>query len=109
MKKSLLLVVFFCFASLIFAGAKSYPMTIAKATKVGGSELAKGFYTVKLDGEKAIFTDAKKNETSVSGKVTEGTGKKYEMTSVETSEKTGSPVIKVIHFAGSNTTIEFAD
>ena len=109
MKRSIFVVVFLCLASFLFAGDKSYPMTLIKATKVGNAELAKGFYTVKLDGQKAIFTDAKRNEVTVAGKVSDGAGKKFDMTSIESSEKGGTPVIKAIKFGGSTTSIEFTD
>ena len=107
MKRSLFVITFLCFASLVFA--KSYSISLFKNTTVGTSKLAEGIYYVKLDGDKAIFTDSGRKDVTVAGKVSEATGKKFATTSVETSEKNGNTVIKAIHFGGSNTIIEFAD
>jgi len=109
MRKSLLCVGLLTFSSLIFAGTKSYAVSILAPTKVGSELLTKGMYTLKVDGDKAVFTDAHHKTVSVPVKLQNGTGKKYEFTSVEASQKDGGEAIKLIHLAGSNTTIEFGD
>jgi hypothetical protein len=90
---------------MIFAAAKSYTLTITTPTKVGTTQLAKGSYTLHMEGDKAIFTDAKSKTVSVPVKLETGTGKKFEFTSVESS----GDAIKSIHLAGSTTTVEFGD
>lgn len=109
MRKSVLCVGLLAFSSLIFAGTKSYPVTILGPTKVGSVELAKGQYTLQVDGDKAIFTDSHRKTVSVPVKLQNGTGKKYEFTSVEATQKDGGEAIKLIHLAGSTTTVEFGD
>jgi hypothetical protein len=109
MKKSLLFVGLLTFSSMIFAAAKSYTVTIVAPTKVGTTELAKGSYTLHVEGDKAVFTDAKSKTYAVPVKLETGTGKKFEFTSVESTHKDGGDAIKLIHLAGSTTTVEFGD
>ena len=109
MKKSLFLAGLLSLSSLVFAGAKSYPIMIDSAAKAGSVQLAKGNYTVQVEGDKAVFTDQHRKSVSVSVKLDTGTGKKFEYTSVESSQKGGEDAIKSIHLAGSTTTLEFGD
>ena len=108
MRKSLLLVGLLTFSSLVLA-AKSYSLTIMAPTKVGSAQLAKGTYTMHLEGDKAIFKDEHSKAVSVSVKLENGTGKKFEFTSVEATQKDGGESIKSIHLGGSTTTLEFGD
>ena len=62
MRKSLLTVGLLTFSSLVFA-AKSYDLTVVEPTKVAGVELAKGSYTVRVEGDKAIFKGHNKEFT----------------------------------------------
>jgi hypothetical protein len=107
MKKSLLTVGLLTFSSLVFA-AKSYDLTIVEPTKVAGVELAKGSYSVRVEGDKAIFKGHNK-EVAVPVKLDTAAAKKYGYTSVESSRKGGEDAIKMIHLAGSTTTLEFGD
>jgi hypothetical protein len=109
MNKSLFLAGLLSLSSLVFAGAKSYPIMIDSAAKAGSVQLAKGNYTVQVEGDKAVFTDQHRKSVSVSVKLDTGTGKKFEYTSVEATQKDGTEIIKSIHLAGSTTTIEFGD
>jgi hypothetical protein len=93
---------------LVFA-AKSYSLTFVQPTKVAGVELGKGSYTVRLDGDKAIFSGPRSKEFTVPVKLENGAGKKYEYTSVESARKDGEDAIKFIHLGGSTTTLEFGD
>jgi hypothetical protein len=108
MRKSLLLVGLLTFSSLVFA-AKSYDLTLAGPAKVAGVELAKGEYTLHLEGDKAVFRGPHSKEIAVPVKLENGTGKKFGYTSVESSQKSGEAVIELIHLAGSTTTLEFGD
>jgi len=107
MKKSLLTVGLLTFSSLVFA-AKSYDLTIVQPTKVAGVELTKGSYTVRVEGDKAIFAGHNK-EFAVPVKIETGAAKKFGYTSVESSRKSGEDTIKLIHLSGSTTTLEFGD
>src|ERR1039458_1545782 len=87
MRKSLLTVGLLTFSSLVFA-AKSYDLTFVEPTKVAGVELAKGSYTVRVEGDKAIFKGHNK-EFTVPVKIETGAAKKFGYTSVESSRKGG--------------------
>lgn len=108
MRKSLLFVGLLTFSSLVFA-AKSYDLTIVAPTKVAGVELAKGNYSMHLEGDKAVFKGANSKVVSVPVKLENGAGKKFEYTSVEAVQKGGEDAIKLIHLGGSTTTLEFGD
>ena len=108
MRKSLFAVGLLTFSSLVFA-AKSYDLTLLAPTKVAGVELTKGNYTVRVEGDKAIFKGAHEKEVAVPVKLDSGAAKKYEYTTVESSKKGGEDAIKSIHLGGSKTTLEFGD
>jgi hypothetical protein len=108
MSKSLLTVGLLAFSSLVFA-AKSYDLNFVEPTKVAGIELGKGNYTVRVEGDKAIFKGPHAKEFTVPVKLENGAAKKFGYTSVESSRKSGEDAIKLIHLGGSTTTLEFGD
>lgn len=108
MRKSLLTVGLLTFSSLVFA-AKSYDLKFIAPTKVAGVELSKGSYTLRIEGDKAIFKASNSKEVTVPVKLDNGAGKKFEYTSVESNKRGGEDAIKLIHLAGSTTTLEFGD
>ena len=107
MRKSLLTVGLLTFSSLVFA-AKSYDVTFVEPTKVAGVELAKGSYSVHVEGDKAIFRGHNK-EVAVPVKIETGAAKKFGYTSVESSRKSGEDTVKMIHLSGSTTTLQFGE
>jgi hypothetical protein len=109
MRKSLLFVGLLTFSSLMFAGSKTYPVTISEPTKVGSAQLAKGTYTMHVEGDKAVFVNDHQKAVSVAVKLESGAGKKFEYTSVEAAQKDGAETIKLIHLGGSTTTLAFGD
>jgi hypothetical protein len=108
MRKSLLTVGLLAFSSLVFA-AKSYDLTFVQPTKVAGVELGTGSYTVRVEGDKAVFVGPHKKEVTVSVKLDSAAAKKFGYTSVESSRKNGEDAIKLIHLGGSTTTLQFSD
>src|ERR1700685_2935284 len=99
MRKSLCLAVLLTFASLVFA-AKSYNLTFNGPTKVAGVELRSGSYSVRVAGDKVIFTDNTSSKAvTVPAKMETGS-KKFENTTMESSTKDGKEVVKMIHLAG---------
>ena len=106
MSKSLLAVGLLAFSSLVFA-AKSYDLTFVQPTKVAGVELPKGAYSLHVEGDKAIFKGPHSKEFSVPVKLDTSATKKYDYTSVESTQKDGQENIKWIHLAGSTATLEF--
>jgi len=108
MSKSLLTVGLLAFSSLIFA-AKSYDLTFVTPAKVAGIELGTGAYTVRVEGDKAIFKGPHDKEVTVPVKLDTGAAKKFGYTSVESSRKSGEDTVKFIHLGGSTTTLQFSD
>lgn len=108
MRKSLFTVGLLTFSSLVFA-AKSYNVTFVEPTKVAGVELGKGAYTVRVEGEKAIFKGPHNKEVAVPVKLDASAAKKYGFTSVESTKRGGEDAIKMIHLGGSTTTLQFGE
>jgi hypothetical protein len=108
MRKSLLTVGLLMFSSLVMS-AKSYDLTFVTPTKVAGIELGKGTYTVRVEGDKAIFKGANSKEVAVPVKLETGAAKKFSYTTVESSRKGNEDAVKLIHLGGSTTTLEFGD
>jgi hypothetical protein len=106
MKKSLLLIGVLSLSSLAFAGTKKYDISLSVASKVGTVKLAPGAYKMQIDGDKAIFTDAKNKTVTVPVKL-ETSPTKFSATSVEASSKGGEETIEAIDLAGTTTKVEF--
>jgi len=108
MTKSLLTVGLLAFSSLVFA-AKSYDLTFVTPTKVAGVELGKGAYSVRVEGDKAIFKGPHDKEVTVPVKLDSSAAKKFGYTSVESARKDGEDAVKAIHLGGSTTTLQFTE
>ncbi|MEI9976367.1 MAG: hypothetical protein WDO73_32525 [Ignavibacteriota bacterium] len=76
---------------------------------MAGVELGKGSYTVRVEGDKAIFKSAHDKEVTVPVKLDTAAGKKFSYTTVESSRKGNEDAIKMIHLGGSTTTLEFSE
>ena len=106
MKKSLILGALFV-SSLCFAGQKSYDVIFSAPATVSGVKLAAGEYKVKVDGAKAVFTDAKSfKSVSTDVKVQTGT-KKFQFTGVDATKDAGVDKVNAIELGGSTTKLEF--
>ena len=105
-KKTVFLIGVLSLASLAFAGAKKYNVSLAVSTQAGTAKLAPGLYTLQLEGDKAIFTDSKDKSVTVPVKVTTSP-KKFQYTAVEASTKSGNDEIDAIDLAGTTTKVEF--
>lgn len=108
MKKTSLLIGVFALASLAFGAGKSYDVTISKASKVGSLQLVPGTYKLKVDGGKAVFTDAKHHDFSTAVKVENGS-KKFEYTAVDSTDTGATEEIHSITLGGSTTKIDFGE
>jgi hypothetical protein len=69
----------------------------------GATQLKPGEYKLKVEGSQAVFTDAENAKSfSVPVKV-ENSDKKFNYTSVESTNQNGMDQINAIDLAGSNT------
>jgi hypothetical protein len=112
MKKSLFLVVFLSLSSFAFAGAKgpttkSYEIALDTPVKVGSVRLPAGEYKVKLDGNKAVFTDTKTNKSITTDAKVKTVEKKFAHTAVDSSKQGDGQRIDSIELGGSTTQIDF--
>jgi hypothetical protein len=101
--KSLLIVGALSLASLGIASAKSYDITLNAPAMVGANQLKAGEYKLKVEGSQAVFTDAESTKSvSIPVKV-ENSDKKFNYTSVESSNQDGMDQIHAIDLGGSST------
>jgi len=91
-------------ASASLGLAKTYDITITEPTKAGAVELQPGQYKLKMEGSQAVFTDSRDKSFSVSAKV-ENAGKKFNYTSLESSDQNGVGTLQAIDLGDSNTRI----
>ncbi len=107
--KKLFTVGILALCSLTIAIAKNYELTLSSTTKVGSLELKPGQYTLKVQGDKAIFTyvdTAKQFTTNVK---VEATDQKFETTRVDASKTGNVDVVKDIELGGSKTRLQFGE
>jgi hypothetical protein len=107
--KKLFTVGILALCSLTMAIAKNYELTLSGKTKVGSLQLKPGQYTLKVQGDKAIFTlldDAKTFTTTVK---VEATDKKFDNTRVDASKQGDIDVVKDIELGGSKTRLQFGE
>jgi hypothetical protein len=106
-KKSLLLVAALAAFSLPFASAKSYDITLSGPTMVGTAQLPAGEYTVKVEGSNAVFTNADNDKSFTAPIKIENADKKYDETSIETTQEGDARHIQDIRLGGSTTKLDF--
>ncbi len=108
MKKHYLAMSVFALASLAFGAGKSYNVTISKLSKAGSLQLVPGDYKLKVNGGKAVFTDAKHRDFSTAVKIENGS-RKFPYTAIDSTESGATDQINSITLGGSKTKIEFGE
>ena len=93
-------------SSLGIASAKSYDIHLSAPAKAGANELKPGDYTLKVEGSQAIFkSEDSAKSFSVPVKVEQG-DRKFNYTSLESTNEGGMDTIHVIDLGGSKTKLE---
>jgi VCBS repeat-containing protein len=105
--KKLFTVGILALCSLTIASAKNYELTLSSVTKVGTLQLKPGQYTLKVDGDKAVFTYLETSKQFTTQVKVEATDKKFDTTRVDASKADGVDVVKDIELGGSKTRLEF--
>jgi len=83
--------------------AQNLDIVLSSPAKAGATELKPGDYKLKVEGSQAVFTDAQ-NAKSVSVPVKiENSDKKFDNTTVESTNQSGMDNIHAIDLGGSNT------
>ena len=107
MKKSVFLIGILALALVSIAFAKTYDVDLSHAVQVGAIQLKAGSYHVKVDGDKAIFTDVDSaRQYSVPVKV-ENLAKKVEYTQIDENVSGNVDTLKDIQLGGSTTQLDF--
>jgi hypothetical protein len=105
--KSLLIVCALTLSTIGIASAKSYSVNFTTPTKAGATNLKPGEYQIKVEGSQAVFTDEQQGKSfSVSVKI-EQSDKKFDDTSVQTTNANGMDTIHEIDLGGSTFRLEF--
>jgi hypothetical protein len=105
--KTLLLTATLALAGI--ANAKSYDIILAKPTKAGGVQLAKGEYSLKVQGGNAIFTNVETGKRFTTAVKVEDAGTKFDVTAVISNNKDGDSRITSVELGGSSTKLELGD
>jgi hypothetical protein len=94
-------------ATLGFASAKTYEITLSGPTKAGNLQLKPGQYRLKVDGANATFIGVEDSKSASTTVKVVTTDKKFETTTVDANKEGDSQVIKDIELGGSKTKLEF--
>jgi hypothetical protein len=98
----------FVIGTLALAGiatAKSYDIALSAPEKAGSVQLAAGEYSLKVQGNNAVFTNVETGQKVVATVKVQDAGKKFGQTAVDT---TGDH-ITAIELGGSNKKLEMGD
>jgi hypothetical protein len=107
MKKSFILAGALSLSAICFAGSKSYDINLSAPAKAGNIVLAAGEYKLQVQGNNAVFTDAKTRKTFTAPIKIETSAKKHQYTAVDTAPDQGTEKITSIELGGSTTQIAF--
>jgi hypothetical protein len=107
MTKTLLLIGTLALAGI--ASAKSYDNMVIQTAKADGMQLAAGEYSLKVQGDIAIFTNVETGKKYVAVVKVEDTGKKFEATAVDCKKTDGGDEITSIELGGSSTKLELGE
>ena len=105
--KSLLLTATLALAGI--ANAKSYDIVLAAPTKAGSVQLASGEYSLKVQGDNAIFTNVQTGKSFSTAVKVENAGTKFGVTAVISDNKDGDSRITSVELGGSSTKLELGD
>jgi hypothetical protein len=105
--KSLLLIGTLALAGI--ASAKSYDIVLSSAAKAGSVQLAAGEYSLKVQGNNAVFTNVDTGKSFTTAVKSENASKKFDATAVDTTNSNGSDQITAIELGGSTTKLEMGE
>jgi hypothetical protein len=94
-------------SSLTVLSAKSYEIILSGPTKAGNLQLKPGQYTLKVNGDKAVFTDTNSSKSFTTPVKVETTEKKFDDTRVQSTKDGDVDKIQEIDLGGSKTKLGF--
>jgi hypothetical protein len=107
--KSILMTGALVLSSLSLGYAKSYDLVFSSSVMAGNTELKAGEYKLKVKGNVAEFTNVDTDKTYTAPVKIEDTGKKHDVTAVDTTTNKGSSQIQKIELGGSTTDLNFGE
>jgi len=107
--KSVLLTGALVLCSFSMGFAKSYDLVFSSAVKAGNLELKPGEYTLKVKGNNAVFTNVETAKSFTAPVKVQNTGKKFDVTAVDTNNQNGASTIQKIELGGSDTQLDFGE
>jgi|SRR5450432_1688049 len=105
--KSILMVGVLALSTLSLVSAKTYDINLSSASKVGKTQLAAGAYTLKVDGNKVVFTNRDTDKQVTADVKVDTVEKKYDVTSIGSTKNGDLEQINSIELGGSKTKLEF--
>ena len=105
--KTILMTGALALSTLSLASAKTYEITVSSPVMVGTSPLPAGSYKLKLEGDKAVFTNMDTDKEVTADVKVDTVDKKYDVTAIDSTKKGDRDQINAIELGGSNTKIEF--
>ncbi|HLH18266.1 MAG TPA: hypothetical protein VKX45_13680 [Bryobacteraceae bacterium] len=94
-------------SSLTVLSAKSYEIILSGPTKAGNLQLKPGQYTLKVNGDKAVFTDINSSKSFTTPVKVQTTDKKFDDTRVQSTKDGEVDKIEEIDLGGSKTKLGF--
>lgn len=105
--KSLLLATALGLASMTFASAATYNLTLAAPTKAGAVSLDPGAYMLRYDGHIAYFTNVETNKSVMVVPQRDSSLVQFDRTRIELKDDAGSQRMQSIELENSNSKLEF--
>ena len=87
-------------------GAKNYSFSVSDPSVAGTASLKPGDYNIKVDGEQVTVTDKSGNRIDTAAKL-ETADRKFEHTSITTSDTEGAKKILSIEIGGTKCKLVF--
>lgn len=94
-------------SSLCILSAKTYQITITSLTKAGTVQLKAGQYTLKVQGNNAVFTSLDNDKSYTVPVKVEAAGAKFDDTQVQSTKDGDTEKIQEIDLGGSTTKLGF--
>jgi hypothetical protein len=94
-------------SSLTLVNAKSYEIILSSPTKAGNVQLKPGQYTLKVNGNNAIFTEVNSSKSYTTSVKVETTEKKFDDTRVQSTKDGDADRIEEIDLGGTKTKLGF--
>ncbi len=105
--RSLLLLGSLFVASVAMAHTKSYDITLPSPTMVGNVQLAAGDYSLKVQGNDAVFTNKATRKTTTAPCTAQTVKQKFGTTAALISKEGDVSHLQAVDLGGSTTQLDF--